>query len=88
MGEVVSFAEAYRNSLIARFPRGCLVRTADGARARVEELEIIEIDGDDVPCACLWFEFGKPIDRYPLSGLTRLPDSWIGKKQPFEGDRA
>lgn len=88
MGDVVNFAEVYMSRLIARFPRGSLVRTADGTRARVEGLEIIEIDGDDVPCACLWFEFGKPIDRYPLSGLTLIPDSWAGKKLPFEGDRA
>lgn len=88
MGEVVSFAEAYRNSLIARFPPRSLVRTADGARARVEGLEIVEIDGDDVPCAKLWFEFGKPIDLYPLSGLTRIPDIQTGGKRPFEGDRA
>jgi hypothetical protein len=88
MGDIVNFAEVYRDRLIARFPRGSLVRTSDGAKARVEGMEIIEIDGDPVPCACLWFEFGKPIDRYPLSGLTLIPDSWVGRKLPFEGDRA
>lgn len=88
MGEVVNFAQAYVSRLIARYPVRSLVRTADGARARVEGLEIVEIDGDKVPCARLWFEFGKPIDLYPLSGLTLIPDSWVGRKLPFEGDRA